>query len=194
MYSLDLSMISEKFLDAHPGVKMIVFDFDRTLTKEHALIKVGDTTRSRFQRPVTRAEMYQFASDPEFIRVFIDVARRRGVNVAIASFNDSRIYQVESRDLTGYALIKTFLDSFLDHDLFSRKNIIAYQPQNPYKVGKSPHIKVLSSRYHLLPEEIMLFDDNKYNVFRALDYAHHAYLVPISTGFTRSFIQKLIAP
>ena len=39
MNNYDIVEISETFLDAHPGIKLVVFDFDRTLTKEHTLIK-----------------------------------------------------------------------------------------------------------------------------------------------------------
>jgi FMN phosphatase YigB (HAD superfamily) len=186
--------IMDRFFDEHPGLKLIVFDFDKTLTKTHTLVSENGIPRSRFQAPVSAGQLYQEVTDPEFIQEFVLAALDKGINVAVASFND-RTYRVTSDDLTGYPLIKAFMDSIFPDNpgIFGKKNIIAYRPRNPYKVGKAVHLKVLGKRYLLKPEEIMLFDDNKYNVFRALDYGYQGYLVPI-TGFDRNYVKKLIEP
>eukprot|EP00035_Acanthoeca_spectabilis_P021531 m.438756 g.438756 ORF g.438756 m.438756 type:complete len:217 (-) comp18281_c0_seq1:144-794(-) len=161
-----------------PKVKIVIFDFDKTITNKH--------TGGSVLLPVHATDEFiegNFA-DLEFLKFVVPFIRAQGVQVAIASFGED---DPESL-LSGMALIRKYLDTAFgqkkSRDLFPDHAIALWHPErkNPprdeKKVGKEEHIAevVKNLSVKCKPSEIVLFDDDATNIKIAGKKGHRAIM------------------
>eukprot|EP00037_Helgoeca_nana_P006092 m.56516 g.56516 ORF g.56516 m.56516 type:complete len:218 (-) comp16981_c0_seq1:251-904(-) len=161
-----------------PKVKLVIFDFDKTITNKH--------TGGSVMLPVHATDGFitgNFA-DLEFFKFVVPFIKAQGVQVAIASFGED---DPESL-LSGMALIRKYLDTAFgakkSRDLFPDHAIALWHPErktpsrDEKKVGKEEHIAevVKNLSVKCKPAEIVLFDDDSTNIKIASRKGHRAVM------------------
>jgi hypothetical protein len=157
------------------GRRLIVFDFDRTIMKEHMWKKHRDTDLSRI-----RITDEMFVDIAQF-RGFVFALKMRGHNVGVATFG--------RRDV---------VDKALHHALGDPHGVSVRTPADfGYKDGsgilgdKNTHLAALAQRYHVAAHQIILIDDDQKNVEAAADAGVEVRWVP--KGLRPSVIKDIAA-
>lgn len=154
--------------------KLIVFDFDRTIMKEHMWNKYRDT-------PISRIHITDdhFVDLPKFRGLVLSL-RRNGHNVAVATFG--------RRDV---------VDKALHHALGEPHNISVRTPADfGFRDGsgrlgdKNTQLAELAKRYNVSAEQIIFLDDDPHNIEAAARAGVvHSQWVP--DGLTKTDILKV---
>jgi len=155
-------------------VKVVIFDFDKTITKKH--------TGGAVLLPVHASDDFivnNFA-DREFFQFVVPFIRAQGIPVAIASFGEPDPEAL----LSGTALIRKYIDSAFgqkkSRDLIPDHAIALWHPdrrgKDEKKVGKQEHIAEILKNLSLKckASEVVLFDDDSTNIKIANKKGHRA--------------------
>eukprot|EP00039_Didymoeca_costata_P026088 m.14894 g.14894 ORF g.14894 m.14894 type:complete len:228 (-) comp5243_c0_seq1:158-841(-) len=161
--------IDTEWAPATGKIKLIVFDFDKTITRKH--------TGGMVQLPGQTTDEYitkNFA-DLKFFRFVVPFIRAQNCAVGIASFGESD----EDAILSGIPLIRKYLDIALGKDksgdLIPDQYIALWHPESkkkdPKKVGKLEHLDELLRHFKqknpktpISPKNVALFDDDLDNI------------------------------
>jgi len=185
-------------------VKLVVFDFDKTITRKH--------TGGSVLLPVNASDEFilENFADLEFFKFCVPFIKAQGCHVAIASFGEEDPEAV----LSGLPLIRKYLDLAFgptkSKDLFPDHTIALWHPEkrgkNEKKVGKQDHIAEILKNIgiKIKNSEIALFDDDSNNISIAKKKGIRCFHCPAvnkddppdkPTGFDRSiwagFITKM---
>lgn len=156
-------------------IKLVVFDFDKTITKLHTQGAVI------FQNEATPEFIQSNFADLQFLKFAVPFIKAQGCTVAVASFgshNDDAI-------MSGKVLIRKYLDTAFGAkkalDLFPDHCITFWHPsskgKDEKKVGKEDHIAEIVKNLPTKPKaaEIMLFDDDETNIHVAKKKGHRTF-------------------
>jgi hypothetical protein len=173
------------------GIKLMIFDFDCTITNFHLSSSV--TLEDVSSRPVS-----EFIEAPLFTS-FVRYLLARKIQVAIASYGKKEI-------ILGL-MNRVFLDPTFDQnnvvtprDISLAKSIKWTEGCNPSKklsVNKNDMIHLLARRLGLEKEGICLLDDTEEHIENARSFGYRAILVPKCEKFRetlRSVLRHFLVP
>eukprot|EP00050_Salpingoeca_kvevrii_P010492 m.8691 g.8691 ORF g.8691 m.8691 type:complete len:209 (+) comp2889_c0_seq1:370-996(+) len=146
-------------------IKMVVLDFDKTITKRHTRGAIFQTAA------LADEELLKNLADVEFFRKIVPIICKNA-KLCIATFADHE----EESLLSGVALVRKYLDIALAGDssrFIPDVQIEAWNPENRDMdmkvVGKDLHLDALRKRIDpkLKKSQIVLFDDSDRNIVLA---------------------------
>eukprot|EP00040_Diaphanoeca_grandis_P020601 m.109564 g.109564 ORF g.109564 m.109564 type:complete len:312 (-) comp27967_c2_seq1:449-1384(-) len=153
-------------------IKLVVFDFDKTITKLHTQGAVI------FQNEATPEFIENNFADLEFLKFCVPFIKAQGCTVAVASFGSHN----EDAIMSGKVLIRKYLDTAFGAkkalDLFPDHCITFWHPsskgRDEKQVGKEDHIAEIVKNLPQKPKasEIALFDDDETNIHVAKKKGH----------------------
>jgi len=198
------------------GIKLVIFDFDKTITRKH--------TGGFVQVPAEITDEYMDANfaDLEFFKFVVPYIRAQGVHVAIGSFGEENIEAL----LSGIPLLRKYLDKVFgpgktdagctkSEEHIPDELIALWHPesrgQDPKAVGKQNHIKHLIGKCQEIDgngakpipmSKVVLFDDDKTNIEIAVKKGIQAFFVEAvsskdatsPTGFNRDVWRERFIP
>eukprot|EP00755_Sulcionema_specki_P037559 Sspe_Gene.109192::Locus_88722_Transcript_1_1_Confidence_1.000_Length_1207::g.109192::m.109192 len=172
-----------------PRKRLIIFDFDLTLTVEH-------TSGAQDKSMLTSRYIRRNLRDPKFLRRFLTDAHSAGHVVCIASFAD-KAFKTEQQQIAGEDLVTRYLSEVVPEKDLQRlvHSMQCWYPAtrglNPDEVGKNKHIATLvasckdDGRGEFGRSDVILIDDDAFNVELARKEGYHAFVC--KDGFTKHF-------
>eukprot|EP00048_Salpingoeca_helianthica_P016750 m.234037 g.234037 ORF g.234037 m.234037 type:complete len:211 (+) comp19392_c0_seq1:99-731(+) len=162
---------------AHMSVKMVVFDFDKTITAKH--------TRGAIWMPdhLETANLQKNFADFAFFKQLMAVLKAHNCFICVATYADTE----EGALSSGGGLVRAYLDAALEGNsqtFIPDDHIEAWNPENrrmdPKKVGKNKHIEALVKRIApgIRKKEVVLFDDTEGSVLEARARGYLGQYVP----------------
>lgn len=130
------------------GIKMVVLDFDLTLTRKH-------TGGAVMRDTATEGYFRNLVYDAAHFRSFVKHCQQLGLRLAVASFASEHHSRLGGKDL-----IKAFLDTVLGRDravLTGVGDIAAWYPFLRH-AGKTDHLAQLQGQ--LPNQDVLLIDDD----------------------------------
>jgi hypothetical protein len=170
------------------NVKLVVWDFDKTITRKHTngSVSVGNQ--------ITDEYIIGNFADLEFFRWAVPHIKKIGIPMAIASFGQEDEHSL----LSGLPLIRRYLGHAFGSEeksksYFPDDMIAMWHPEskgeNDKKVGKFTHLQLLKdtqnekgSSQAIDPKkwnEVVLFDDDATNIQLGLKKGLNAFLCPL---------------
>lgn len=168
--------VSEPIADLYNQVKLVVFDFDCTLTKKHS-------------NRADIANIKALFTDRDLIEILIRHLRRTGRFVAIASYGYKDVILAAMDDIFG------------ESSPFSESNVITpIDIANMYDIdwpefseppvgspyNKNTMLKLLADDHDLEPDEVLLIDDSLQNVRNARNAGYLAIHIKACGNLTQS--------
>lgn len=195
-------------------IKLVIFDFDKTITKQHTggVVRWRSGGRKVLPEKATQEYIDLNFAHKEFFTWVVPLIRGYGVKVAIASFGEEE----EDTALSGVQLVRKYLDtcfgSAASVQLIPDNMIAMWHPstrgQIADELGKTAHIEELamaastkSGADPIVMNQIALFDDDKNNIKIALKKgvsafhcdAHHHETVAKPSGFQPKIWRDFVA-
>lgn len=161
------------------GVKLCIFDFDKTITLRHTQGSVAIHQKHKAEDEFIQNNF----ADLEFLKFVVPFIKAQQVEVGIASFGEFN----EDAILSGKDLIRKYLDVAFGEkkskDLFPDHMIAFWHPdsrnQDPKKIGKEDHIseilKSMPKGKSIKSSQIVLFDDDQNNIRIAKGKKHRTF-------------------
>uniref|UniRef100_A0A6C0J0X4 FCP1 homology domain-containing protein n=1 Tax=viral metagenome TaxID=1070528 RepID=A0A6C0J0X4_9ZZZZ len=175
-----MNRVTQKSTSLFNGVKLMIFDFDCTITNFHLSSSV--TLEEISSRPLS-----EFIEAPLF-KAFVEYLLRRGIQVAIASYG--------KKDIILGLMNRVFSNSIFDEDnvvtprdISMEKNVKWSEGFNPSKrllLNKNDMIQLLAHRLGLDLKEICLLDDTEEHIINARKLGCRAILVPKCEKFRQT--------
>lgn len=181
--------------------KLVVFDFDLTVTGYHTC---GEEPLS--PEDILEMNMQSLLADLDIFRNTVEYLLQHGKNVAIASYGrQDVILALMGRIFENSPYGNPFNDdNVITPKAVSKKYGITWpeckgSPERSNKYNRDDYNKnnmldILSEKYQLPMDEILLIDDTKENVDRAKSVGYNAINIPQQTtkGAVQKFRQELI--
>ena len=177
-------------------IKLIVFDFDLTLTCIH-------TSGCQNERHLEEDNIIQNISDFRLIKILIPSLIEMGYHVSIASYADNSLHNEDKGYIAGEYLIMKYLNVLypIDRNFLNKEDIIGFYPSSDLD-GKNLHIDRLIIRYNKLypnnpitsPDQILLIDDQENNIKIAKFRGHQVYQIKDLHGLNREEWFEYISP
>jgi 3-deoxy-D-manno-octulosonate 8-phosphate phosphatase KdsC-like HAD superfamily phosphatase len=178
------------FIKKYGNIKLIVFDFDETITALH-------TGGSFYFKDNKIEQIMALMNDVTFFKQFVNLLEKNKINVAIATYADEYMSK-NINVLAGQKMVLKFMDIIFgnDYNPFNINNVIAFHPVNKSQIfvnicneldmeqynkikhEKNIHLSLLQKKYNLDKNEILLIDNDKRNTDAATKYGFCGYHVP----------------
>lgn len=175
-----MSRVAQKQTDLFNRIKLMIFDFDCTITNFHLSSSV--TLEEILSHPIS-----EFIDAPLF-KAFVEYLLKKGIQVAIASYGKKNIIL--------NLMNRVFSDSIFDednvvtpHDISLAKGVKWSEGCNPNKkllLNKNDMIQLLAHRLELDPKEICLLDDTEEHIVNARNLGCEAILAPKCEKFRQT--------
>ena len=170
-------------MDLYRKIKMVVFDFDCTLTNRHTSRASLDNIKALF-------------NDEDLINMLIAHLVANDRIVAIASYGIKDVILAVMQDIFGTGRHNPFTEENVITPLdVSRQFGIQWlefsEPPRGSGYNKNTMLKMLADRYNLKPDEIVLIDDSRTNVENARAGGYFGIFIPSCGGLTQSAYKQL---
>jgi len=185
-YDENIHLLIRKFYKKYSNIDLFVWDFDQTITK-------FSTIHSTYNKKIKKSVILNKISDPDLYYHLVHYLLGKGKKVAIASWNDKKFF---SNQFGGYQLIRFFMDKLFDvvgerQYIFSEYNIVSYMPSQTDS-GKNSHLRILSQRFGIEKNKMLLLDDSVTNVQKAAADGYNVCYVPKDVNFSKEFLLNIL--
>jgi hypothetical protein len=173
-------------------IKIVVWDFDHTLTK--VSICKNLTLQTAKTEPLDK-----IFSDIELIKSTFEYLREVDIHIAIASY--------ANKDMITTLIGRLFVDEYEYFPIITPRDVSSKlkvnwpdctQPNSKYGFNKNTMIEMIRDYYEnslgfVYPFEILLIDDDERNVQNAIDYGYQGLRIP-ATGYQRNLDPEALNP
>lgn len=162
---------------------MLVFDFDCTVTKFHTC---GKNALNEQQANLPNAlDNYVGLENSLRFKLLIENAKKLGMRVAIASYGRKNVILALMNQIFGIVDNPFSVENIITPADIAEKFGIKWDEcrKNPPMYNKNSMLDILSERYNIPKEEILLVDDTEGNVETALESDYGGIAVSKCKGF-----------